>query len=328
MKPLLTLTAGLLLLTQTSNSQQLMKPETLWDLQRVSEPRVSPDGKKVVYSVKSYDLRENKGNNDLYVIPSAGGSPVLAAVGPLNDNTARWRPDGKKIVYLSNKSGSMQLWEMDPDGGNKVQVSDEKGDIGAFGFSADGTHIWYSKEVKTGTTTLDLYPDLPKANARIYDDLMYRHWDDWEDENRSHIFISAYAAGKLSAPIDVMTGEPFDAPMKPFGGEEQVSISADGKKIAYTCKKLSGKEYATSTDSDIYIYDHTTGKTENITAGMKGYDMNPAFSPDGTKLAWLSMKTPTFEADRNRIMVYDLKTGTKTDLTEGYDYSPASISCG
>lgn len=310
-------------------AQEKLTPEFLWKLSRVSDPKVSPDGKTVVYGIKKFDLAGNKGNNDLYTVPVAGGAPVLIAEGPDNDHTARWRPDGKKIMYLSSKSGKTQLWEMDIDGKNKKQVSNLDGDISAYGFAPNGNQLWYAMDVKMNQSVSERYPDLPKASARIYDDLMYRHWDSWADESYSHIFVTSYQAdnGSLSgAGTDIMNGEPFDSPLMPFGDEEQISWSPDGKKIAYTCKKLSGAAYAMSTNSDIYVYDLTSKTTTNISEGMPGYDVKPSFSPDGTKMIWLSMKTPKYEADRNRIFQLDIKTTTKTELTTGFDYSVESAT--
>ncbi len=325
MKKLLSI---LFVLTLTVNglgfSQGVMTPEFLWKLSRVSDPKVSPNGKTIVFSIKKYDLNANKGNNDLYTLPVAGGMPKAVADGPDNENTARWRPDGKKIIYLSPKSGTTQLWEMDADGANKKQVSNVVGDISNYGFAPNGDQIWYTMDVQIDKTTADLYPDLPKATGRIYDDLMYRHWDTWEDGKYSHVFIAGYSNGTLGSGTDIMKGEAFDSPLAPFGDEEQIAWSPDGMKLAYTCKKLSGVKYAMSTNSDVYIYDVAAKTTTNLTDGNMGYDTNPAFSPDGSQMIWLSMKTPKYEADRNRIFQYDFKTKIKTELTGGFDYTVES----
>jgi len=325
-KSLLACTLVFLYFIPVAKAQVKLTPELLWQFSRVSEPRISPDGNNVVYSQKSYDLAADKGNNDLFIISTEGGDARVIASGPENDHSATWSPDGKKILFLSNRSGSTQLWQMNPDGNNKSQVSDEKGDLEAYGIAPSGNKVWFSMAVKTGKTTQEIYPELPKANARIYDDLMYRHWDHWEDEKHNHIFYASLNAGKLSGSTDIMTGEPFDSPLSPFGGPEQVAFSHDGNRIAYTCKKLSGKDYATTTNSDIYLYDLATGKTENISKGMEGYDMSPVFSPDGKRLIWLSMKTPVYEADRNRIMEMNPDTKSIRELTADFPYSADKLS--
>lgn len=305
------------------SAQGLLTAEKLWDFERIAEPKVSPDGKSVIFSAKRFNLDANKGDNNIYIMPLAGGNPVAIAGGPENDNTARWRPDGKKILFLSPVDGKTQLFEMNPDGSGRTKLTTMNSDISGFAFSPAGDKIWISMEVKTGKTTAEQYPDLPKASgARIYDDLMYRHWDHWEDENSSHIHILNYTEGKISNdPVDIMAGEAFESPLQPFGDEEQIAWSADGSKLAYTSKKVTGTAYATGTNSDIYVYDLTTKKTENITQGMTGYDTKPAFSPDGKRLIWMSMATPMYEADRNRIYQLDIATGKKTELTTGFDYS-------
>lgn len=307
------------------SAQGKLTAEMLWNLGRVSEPRVSPDGKMVLYSVKTYSLETNKSENHIYVLPVTGGTPVLIS-SPKNDHTARWRPDGKKLFFLGKAEDKTQLFEMNPDGTDRKQISGTGADISGYGFSATGDKVWMTMETKTGPTTAETYPDLPMANgARIYDDLMYRHWDHWEDEKSSHVFVAGYTNGKITSDaVDIMKGEPFDSPLKPFGDEEQIAWSTDGKKIAYTCKKLTGTAYATSTNSDIYVYDIPSGKTENISEGMPGYDTKPVFAPDGSKLIWLSMATPMYEADRNRIFQYEFASKTKKELTAGFDYSAES----
>ncbi|MBK7968240.1 MAG: S9 family peptidase [Bacteroidetes bacterium] len=326
-KQLLFISAFLLLGTATISAQEKMTPESMWKLARVSDPRISPDGKTIVYGVKNFDIEANKGNSDLFTISPAGGTPMLIAGGTDNDFNARWRPDGKKIAYLTSKSGSTQIWVMDPDGNNKQQFTDIKGDISGFGFSPTGNKIWFTMDVKTGKTTAEQFPDLPKATGRIYDDLMYRHWDNWEDEMNSHVFYASYTDGStIKEGTDIMKGEPFDAPLMPFGDEEQIAWNNDGTQIAYTCKKNNGTAYAMSTNSDIYLYNLATGKTENLSTDNPGYDTKPSFSPDGKKIIWLSMATPLYEADRNRIMQYDFTSKVKTELTKGFDYTAESPS--
>ena len=244
---------------------------------------------------------------------------------PKSEFNPVWRPDGKRIAFLSAESGTTQLYEMNPDGSDRRQVSKLADDIDNFQFAPTGQRVLYTQRVKTGKDVHDLYPDLPKAEARLYDDLMYRHWTEWNEFTTSHLFTQPYLNGQLTGTgKDLTPGENFDVPLQPFGGSEQLAYSPDGFSIAYTSKKLTGKADAVSTNSDIYLYDLRTAKTENLSSGMNGYDVQPVFSPDGTKLLWLSMSTPGFESDRNRIVVYDLKKKQHTDLTPETELSAES----
>ena len=298
----------------------------MWKLGRLSDIQLSPSGKTVIYGVTWYDVAANKGNRDIYLLDQDAESPRKLTDTKGSEQNAIWRPDGNKIGYLSSESGNMQIWEMGKNGQDKKQVSNIEDGINGFAYSPDLKHVVYIKDVQIDQTPLDLYPDLPLANALIYDDLMYRHWDNWHDYKYSHIFIAPYdASGSIGEGTDIMAKEPYDSPLMPDGGMEEIAWSPDGKSIAYTCKKLKGKEYAFSTNSDIYLYDLATGKTINLTEGNPGYDQGPVFSPDGTKLVYRSMKTPGFEADKDRIMLLDLKTKTKRDLSEGFDQSSTAF---
>ncbi|MEZ4775070.1 MAG: S9 family peptidase [Bacteroidia bacterium] len=297
-----------------------LTPEKLWEMGRVSQDDISPDGKTVVFGITRYNLAENKGNRDLYTVSTAGGEIRKITAFEGSESQAKWRPDGKKIGFISSESGSSQLWEMSADGSNKMQVSKVEGGISGFLYAPTGDKILYTRDVKIDSTVTELYPDLPLAKARIIDDLMYRHWNQWHDFSYSHIFVVDYEDGKITGdPIDIMHGEPFDSPMNPFGGIEQIAWSPNGFLIAYTCKKLSGKAFAVSTNSDIYLYDLQAEKTTNLTEGMLGYDLDPVFSPDGKHLAWNSMETPGFESDRNRIFVMNVQSLHKEEITEGLD---------
>ncbi len=303
-----------------------MTPEVLWSFGRLGNPQVSPGGKTVLYTVTYYNIEENKLYRDIYSIPVSGGEPVNLTNSPENESNAMWRPDGKKIGYLSAKSGSTQLWEMNPDGSNSTRLTEVEGGITGFKYSPDLSKIFYLKNVKLDNDVHDLYPDLPKADARIETDLMYRHWDTWHDYTYSHLFVASYSDGKVGQGTDIMKGEKYDTPLKPFGGIEQINWSLDGKILAYTCKKKTGKEYSLSTNSDIYLYNTVTGEITNFTDGMMGYDINPVFSPDGTKLAWESMEREGYESDKNRLFVADLKSGKKTDFSKGFDQNAHSLS--
>ena len=300
-------------------SSDIMTPEVLWSFGRLGGAQVSPNGENVLYTVTYYNVEENKSYRDIYTIPVIGGEAINVTNSATNEFNAVWRPDGKKIGYLSGASGSVQLWEMNPDGSSSKQVSDIEGGIFGFQYSPDQLKIYYLKSVKLDDDIHDLFPDLPKANARLENDIMYRHWDTWHDYTYNHIFIADYTNGKIGTGKDIMEGERFDTPMKPFGGTEQIAWSPDGKTLAYTCKKKVGKEYSISTNSEIYLYNVETGKTLNFTSGMMGYDQNPVFSPEGNYLAWESMERDGYEADKNRLFIADLKTGEKKDYSTDFD---------
>lgn len=302
----------------TLNSD-VMTPEVLWSFGRLGEPAVSPDGKKVAYSVTWFNIAENKSYRDIYVHDLEQDSSTRIIDTAEREFNLQWRPDGQKIGYLSSASGSVQIWEINPDGTGANQVSQVEGGIGGFKYSPDQNHICYFASVKLDKDIHDLYPDLPLANARLENDLMYRHWDSWHDYTYNHLFIAPYSNGKMEAGKDIMEGERFDTPLKPFGGIEQFNWSPDSKTLAYTSKKLVGKAYAVSTNSDIYLYDIASGTTANHTEGMMGYDKNPVFSPDGNYLAWESMARDGYEADKIRLWITDLRSGDKKDYSENFD---------
>ncbi|MBT3209319.1 MAG: S9 family peptidase [Bacteroidetes bacterium] len=304
----------------------IMTPEVLWTFGRVNNVELSPDKKYILFAVKYYDKEKNKGQNDFYTIPAKGGEAKKITEFPAAKFSAKWRPDGNKIGFLCTKSGSVQLWEMKPDGTDIVQISEIEGGISGFKYSPANSKIIIAREVKLDKTVNDLYSDLPLANARLENDLMYRHWDTWHNFAYSHIFVADYKNGKISNLIDIMEGEKFDSPTKPWGGMEEITYSPDGKNIAYTCKKLKGKEYTLSTNTDIYIYNIETGKTSNLTEGMMGYDKVPLYSPDGKYLAWESMERDGYEADKNRLFIYDFTTKTKKYYLEDYDNNVGHIT--
>ncbi len=305
-----------------------MTPEVLWSFGRMGSPRVSPDGKTVLYTVTYYNIEENKPYRDIYSVPVSGGEPTNLTNSATNESNAVWRPDGQKIGYLSAASGSTQLWEMNPDGSGSLQVSEIEGGISGFEYAPDASKIFYIKSVKLDDDIHDMFPDLPKANARLENDLMYRHWDEWHDYSYNHVFWAEYTNGEVGEGTDIMEGQRFDSPMKPFGGIEQITWSHDSKTLAYTCKKKSGKDYTVSTNSDIYLYNTETGQTTNFTEGMMGYDKNPVFSPDGKYLAWESMERDGYESDKNRLFVANLETGEKTDYSDGFDQNVNSLKWG
>lgn len=296
----------------------LMTPEVLWSFGRVAGVNVSPDGSKVLYSVSYYSIPENKSNSEIFVMNADGTNKKQITETAIREVAAKWMNDNEHIAFLSSESGSMQLWKMKSDGSDRTQLSEREGDISDFAFSPDETKVLFVTDVKYGERTVDKYPDLPKASGVIVNDLMYKHWDEWT-QTVPHPFVADFKDGKLSDEKDILKGEPFESPMKPFGGIEQLTWSPDSKTVAYTCRKKVGKEYALSTNSDIYFYDLASAKTENKTLGMMGYDQNPVFSPDGKWLAWESMERDGYEADKSRLFIMNIATGEKKDISAKFD---------
>ena len=295
-----------------------MTPEALWAMGRIGGMNVSPDGKKVVYTVAYYSVPENKSNREVFVMNADGSDNKQITKTGFAENEAVWIKGGTKIAFLCNESGSSQLWEMNPDGTDRKRLSDYDKDIEGFAFSPDEKKVLFISQVKTVNSTADKYPDLDKATGVIITDLMYKHWDEWVT-TAPHPFVADFDGKSISNPVDVMEGELFESPMKPFGGIEQLAWNTTSDKIAYTSRKKMGKEYAISTNSDIYVYDLNTKQTTNITEENKGYDTNPTYSPDGKSIAWLSMERDGYEADQNRLMVMNLETGEKTFVSKDFD---------
>jgi len=302
-----------------------MTPEVLWSFGRVAGTQVSPDGTKVLYSVSYYSIPENKGNSEIFVMNVDGSDKKQITKTATREAAAKWMKDGEHIAFLSSETGSMQLWTMKADGSDREQITKRDGDINDFAFSPDESKLLFIADVKYGERTVDKYPDLPKASGLIVKDLMYKHWDEWV-QTVPHPFVADFKDGKIENEKDILKGEPYESPMKPWGGIEQLAWSPDGKTIAYSCRKKTGKEYALSTNSDIYFYNLENGKTENKTTGMMGYDKNPTFSPDGKWMAWESMERDGYEADKNRLFLMNLQTGEKTDLSVNFDQNAEALS--
>lgn len=309
-----------------AQQKQILTPELLWKFNRISDIKVSPDGKQILYGISKYNVDENKGNRDLYIISINGGKATQLTQTPQSEFNALWRPDGKKIGYLSSESGSVQVWEMNPDGTDKKQISNITDGINGFSYSPTLNMIVFIKDIKLDLTVSEIHKDLPKVNAMMFDDLMYRHWDNWTDYAYSHVFYATYNNGTIGNAIDLMPNERFDSPLTPDGGMEQIAISPNGKLIAYTSRKLNGIKEAQSTNSDIYIYNIDTKTTENISEGMPGYDKNPVFSTDGNKIVWQSMKNPAYESDKERIWLFDLTSKKGEDLSINFDQTSNSFA--
>nr|WP_315215824.1 S9 family peptidase [uncultured Flavobacterium sp.] len=271
MKKILIVT--LTLMSLNAMAQNVMTPELLWKLGRVTPLGISKDGKNIVYQVATPSVEENKSNTKFYTLPVNGGNPteVTSTKELLKDKNTS--PDGKYIVY-----------------NEAVKIDNVHGK--------------------------DFYPELEKSNVQIYNGLDYRHWDTWNEGKFNHVFYKENKEGATG--IDILKGENFDSPQKPFGGDEDYIWSPDSKSILYVSKKKAGTQYAISTNTNIYEYNLETGKTSNRTEENLGYDIAPQFSPSGN-LTWLQMKRDGYEADKNDLIV-SFK-GMKINLTANWDGS-------
>ena len=305
-------------------TSDILTPEVLWTMGRIGEFSVSADYTKVVYTVTDYKVEEDKGFSRIYIMDSDGKNLKCLTSGDCGEYSPVWTPSGS-IAFMTYSTGDMQLWEMDAQGNNRKQITDVAGGITGFKYSPDGQQIVYSAEVKIKETVADVYPDLPLSTGRINNDLMYRHWDQWVD-TFSHLFVASTTNGMITKGFDILKGEPWESPVRPWGGMEQVEWTEDSRAILYCCRKKEGKDYATSTNTDVYRYDIASRLTANLTEGMMGYDLNISVAPKGNKLAWESMERDGYEADKQRLFVMDLTTGEKTDYSVGFDQNSTTLT--
>lgn len=323
-------------------TSDLMTPEALWAMGRIGGYQASPDGKKIVYQVSYYSVKENKSHTVIYVMDANGKDNKMLTTSNKSETDAVWINNGEKIAYLCDG----QIWTMNADGTGRKQLSNDKTGIDGFIFSPDEKKVILIKQLPYHGIIKKNPSDLPKATGMLITDMNYRHWDEYV-KSIPHPFVADVTTNGISEGKDIMEGEPYECPTKPFGGIEQLAWSPDSKEIAYSSRKKTGIQYAISTDVDIYLYNVETGKTVanlckqanyqepaiNPTKSMKyqavnseenlknnpGYDVNPQFSPDGKYIAWQSMARNGYESDRNRLCIYELATDTKKYVTESLD---------
>ncbi|HNW56334.1 MAG TPA: S9 family peptidase [Bacteroidales bacterium] len=304
-------------LTSEEKAGGVMTPEIMWKFGRLGSFTLSPDGLSVLYTVTDIDLQSEAKRTNIFKLSVQGGEPVqLTSDG---GSSPQWLKDGKTIAY-TNKGN---LFTMNADGSNQKAITGIS-DFEIFSISPSGDKIYFTKRVKLDQTANEKH-NLPKANVRIINDLMYRHWNYWGDYSYSHIFVASFNGNEISGEKDIMEGQRFESPTAPYFDEGEIAWSPDGNSIAYTTKRLNGKADAVSTNSDIYLYDTETGKEINITEGNKGYDRYPVFSPDGSKIAYQSMERDGYESDLDRLFVYDIKDGTGTWITRSWDFDVSNI---
>lgn len=301
-------------------------PEIMWSLGKMGETTVSPDGSKLLYTATYYDMNANKGNAELYIQPTEAGKPAERITKTAGSEFNPVWLDNETILFCRGT----QIIKMNVGSKKETIVAENENGFEGFKISADNKQIVYVSTipVERPEQLNKLYAGLDKTTGRINEDLMYRHWDCWVDEI-PRIYLAAFDGNKVNMEqaVDILGKDnAFECPMRPWGGVEQFNFSPDGKQIAYTCRKKTGKDYAMSTNSDIYLYDIATQKTTNLSEGIMGYDQNPVFSHDGKLIAWESMERDGYESDKLRLMVLDLASGTKTDYTAEFDYGVSSIS--
>ena len=324
-------------LTPDEIAEARLTPPVMWKMGRLGAASLSPDGTTSLYAITRYNMAENKGLTQIYVRDMASGEEKALTDNTSSNSDPQWSTDGSKIYFTSNRSGSTQLWSMNPDGSGAKQITDIDGGIEGYGVAPAGDKLFYVKKVQVkDVKSSDVHKDMDKSKARIYDDLMSRHWDYWDEGSYSHIFIADLTANGLANDKDILGAEAaWDAPLAPYFDTAEIAWSNNGKMLAYTCKPLTGAEYALSTDSDIFIYNTEDGSTLNINKiktnkGMRimeyvGYDRYPVWSPDDSKLAFCSMATPGYESDKDRLFVYDLASQEHTYLTPDFDHSAQNV---
>ena len=310
-------------MTAQQHTQQ-MTPELLLTLPRVGSYALAPSGKQVVYNVSQPSIQDNNSRTSIYLINSDGtGRTELTAPSSSSEYTPRWSRDGKQIYFMRGTDQGMQLFARTLSDGAERQLTAIDGGIVDYLFSPDETTLLYVQDIKARPVVTDVYPDLDKADARIIEDLMYKHWDEWVS-TMPHPFIAKVTAQPITEGLDLLAGEPYEAPMRPFNGIEDIAFSPDGNLIAYACRKKTGLEYSLSTNSDIYLYNVTTGETTNVSEGLMGYDTNPVFSPDGRSLIWIGMEHDGYESDLQVMYLYDLAKKQYRPLTADFEYNIAN----
>lgn len=330
-----------IMLSSNMKQNDRLTPEILWSMQRIGNSVISPDGKTILYTLTSYNIDKNNSHTNLYSTNLSTLKSTRIGENEYSITSPTYIQNGKRIAFLYKGI----LYSMNSNGSDWKRLSTSTENIEDYLFSPDEKHVILIKEVKTNSSIASKEEDLPLSSGMVINDLMYKHWDHYIT-SIPHPFLADFDGNEISNPIDLLNGEPYECPLLPFGGIEQLAWSPNSKQIAYTCRKKKGKEYAISTDSDIFLYDLETKKTQNLckvsdympphidptrslanqyTSAQTnmdnnlGYDQNPQFSPDGKYIAWSSMERDGYESDRTRLCVYNLQSKKKTYVTESFE---------
>ncbi len=305
-------------LTEEEKAGGVMTPELMWKFGRLGTFALSPDGSTVLYTVTQIDLQSEARKTDIFKISSTGGDPVQVTTE--GGSSPQWFDNGKKIAYVNGSD----LFTMNANGSGQNKVTGIS-DFEIFNISPTTNKIYFTRRVKLDQTANEKH-SLPKAKVRIINDLMYRHWNKWSDYSYSHIFVASFNGSSVTGEKDIMEGQKFESPTAPYFDEAEISWSPNGKYVAYTSKRLTGKDDAQSTNSDIFLYEINSGNEVNTTEGNLGYDRYPVFSPDGSKIAFQSMERDGYEADLDRLFIYDIKEGKRSWLSKGWEFDVESIN--
>ena len=328
-RSILLVLVGLCLATAAAGQETTKHPITFDDLirmHRVSDAQVSPDGRWVAYTVTTPDMEANRNAGNIWIVPTAGGD-ALQMTQSGKDNSPAWSPDGKAIAFLSSRSGDSQVYLLSMDGGEAHALTKVSTGADIVKWSPDGKTIAFTSFVYPDckddacNKKRDEEKEKDKIKARVYEQLLYRHWTHWFEGKRSHLFVTA--ADGSGEPKDLTPGANYDVPPDERGGPEDINFSPDSKEICFTV--VTDKVEAISTNGDLFSVPVAGGEIKQITT-RKGFDGNPVYSPDGKYIAYHSQVTPEYESDRWRVMLYDRATGKSEDLTAAFDRSPQELA--
>ena len=322
------------------------EPFTVQDLvtlKRLSDPRISPDGRRVAFVLRSTDLEADRGRTDLWSVGVDGSEPRRLTTHEAGDSNPRWSPDGRFLYFLSSRSGSSQVWRLPVDGGEARQVTDLPLDAGNLVLAPDGSKIAVTLDVYLDCETLECTVERQKgkeerkASGVLFEHLFIRHWDTWKDGRRSHLFVlTLNEDGTAGDPVDVSRGLATDVPPKPFSGPEEITFTPDGEGLVFAARapdEIEGHGAASNPSAEVWSTDvdlfHApadgSAAPRNLTADNPAWDTRPVFSPDGETLAWLAMERPGYESDRLRIVLKGWPDGPRRVLTEDWDRSASGV---